>query len=154
AWTFAHASSRPLDAWTRKRTADQAGALLNPPQFEWRGRAFAVKSDESLVSPDLVVGTETFVILFRHRYTFESRLGFFDGGVIELSSDGGNTWGDIALLVDPGYTQTLTRPTPPSGGDNPLAGRRAFAGTLTNFRDVRIDLGTRLAGQTVKLRFR
>src|SRR5262249_3874980 len=57
---FPQASSRPLDGGTRKPTADQAGALLNPPQFEWRGRAFAVKSDESLVSPDLVVGTETF----------------------------------------------------------------------------------------------
>ena len=32
---------------------------------------------------------------------------YFDGGVIEYTSDNGVTWKDISTITDPGYTQTI-----------------------------------------------
>jgi hypothetical protein len=81
----------------------------------WHGDDMGARSDESLVSPDLVVSAvESFVISFR------------DDPDIEL---------DI----------------------NALAGRKAWGGESSGYPDyerVSIDLGTKLAGKTVKIRFR
>ena len=77
---------------------------------------------------------------------------FFDGGVIEISRDGGATWEDISTIVEPGYGGTLELE-----GGNALEGRRAFVAQNAAWplRDtVTLDLGTALAGQTVRIRFR
>ncbi|HSO35835.1 MAG TPA: M36 family metallopeptidase [Labilithrix sp.] len=163
AWTFGHGLADPSEAWARMVKTDASGKAVSPPDFRWHGDDLPSVSDESLVSPDLVVSaTVPFKISFKHKYSFENGpdgkgnpLVYFDGGVIEISSDGGKTWADISTLVDPGYTQSIYTPNPPSpADDNPLSGRMAYAGLLATWTPVTLDLGTQLAGKTVKVRFR
>jgi len=91
---------------------------------------------------------EPFVVKILHAFDLENR---FDGGVIELSTNGGTTWTDASALgVNPGYTATLLT-------GSPIGGRPAFTGTSPGFparRLLTLDFGTRFAGQSVLLRFR
>ena len=83
---------------------------------------------------------------FRHAYGFE---GFFDGGVVEYSTDGGATWIDAdSLFIDNGYNGRLS-----SSYNNPLGGRRAFGGESNGYISSRLDLQS-LAGRNVRFRFR
>jgi Zn-dependent metalloprotease len=86
---------------------------------------------------------------FDHAYGFESDGGNrFDGGVVELSVDGGRSWVDGGSLFDSsGYNGSITAP------DNALAGRNAFVGTSHGYHSSRLSLAT-LAGQDVLFRFR
>ncbi len=120
--------------------------------------------DQRLVSPPLTVSaTEPFVISFRQRHAFDTSLYFdfdlqafparkYDGGVLELTDDGGATWRDVSEFASPGYTEALQ-----DGGENPLAGRPAWAGRNAEYPDfgqVLVPLGTQFAGKTVQVRFR
>jgi len=121
----------------------------------WFGVDAGFPSDTQLVSPALVASaTERFVVTLSHAFSLEGGAGtFFDGGMIEASTDGGATWTDVSALgVDPGYTGPLF-----VGSDNPLAGRPAFSGTSPGFparTPLVLDFGTRFAGQSVQIRFR
>jgi hypothetical protein len=93
-------------------------------------------------------------ITFSHAFSFEfSSNTYYDGGVIEISTDAGATWRDVADLVATSpYNAMLT-----TGSDNPLGGRPAFGRTNASYPSpdtVTLDLGTQLAGQTFQLRFR
>ncbi|MEI9477004.1 MAG: M4 family metallopeptidase, partial [Deltaproteobacteria bacterium] len=90
---------------------------------------------------------------FRHAYSFE--VGYvewdiyYDGGVIEYTTDGGTNWYDAgSLITHNGYTGTLV-----TGYDNPLSGSEAFVGYSSGYISTRLDLST-LAGQNVRFRFR
>jgi hypothetical protein len=87
---------------------------------------------------------------FDHAYEFESEPGTnFDGGVLEISTDGGSTWHDIgSLLTDVGYNGTIT-----DQFTNPLGGRDAFVNKSHGYRSSRATL-TSLAGRNVRFRFR
>jgi len=122
------------------------------------GEAVGRVADFALVSPELQVGQGALSFSFRHRYSFETSGGeYFDGGVIELSEDGGQRWTDIGeSIVLNGYTGVLT---PYEGNVNPLVGRRAFRGASFAFSQnqwvtTNVNLGTRYAGKTVHIRFR
>ena len=108
-------------------------------------------SDQYLVSPPIQVSPAgSFTFSFSHAYQFESPN--FDGGVIEISTDGGANWADIGAFATPGYTGTIA-----TGGGNPIEGRLAFIGTsgsYPNLSPVSVNLSTLYAGQTVLLRFR
>jgi hypothetical protein len=112
-------------------------------------------TDTQFVSPPLTVSTTTpFVFKFSHAFSLEASGGnFFDGGMVEISLNGGLTWSDVtAFGVAPGYTGTLF-----TGSDNPLAGRQAFSGVSPGFPalvPVTLNFGTLFAGLTVQMRFR
>src|SRR5262249_37268720 len=125
------------------------------------------QSDQSLVSPALVVSrTRPLRISFRHRHWFDtaqdtnSNTVNLDGGVVEISTDNGQTWNDIGFAASPGYGTTPIL----NNNRNPLEGRRAFVGLSTGttyetpsaspFAACVIDLGYNYAGQTVRIRFR
>ncbi len=138
----------------------------------WHGAAIAAASDESLVSPSLTVhATEPFTIAFKHRYQFEvgtspidSSMANFDGAVLEVAEvTGGDAaaldWVDISTYAEPMYTATIFKGAPTIPDGNALAGRRAWGGTSNGYsagtmNAASIDLGTKLAGKTVKVRFR
>ncbi|WP_394829735.1 M36 family metallopeptidase [Pendulispora albinea] len=151
AWMFAGTGEKLFNVWGR------AGA---PDNHVWHAEDMGITTDERLVSPDLVVGSAgDFTIAFKHRYRFEFTAAtsskpavYFDGGVLELSEDGGATWKDISTYngVNPGYVGDLE-------SDNPLPARRAWAASSENypaFKGVSLNLGSSLAGKTVKVRFR
>lgn len=132
--------------WSRAETAPREHAI--------GGRDLSRPSDTQLESPDLQVGSAgPLRITFSHRYDFEpDPTTYWDGSVIELTDNGGQTWTDVATIMDPGYNGTLT-----TTSGNPLGGRRAFSGNNPSYpaRDlVTLDLGTAFAGKTVRLRFR
>jgi MYXO-CTERM domain-containing protein len=104
-----------------------------------------------MVSPEVTVSDAGPLVLhFTHRYSFEDT---WDGGVIEITTDGGTTWQDVtALGADPAYDGPLN-----TDSGNALGGRKAYTGRSPGYpahKAVSLDLGTSLAGQTVQIRFR
>jgi hypothetical protein len=113
-------------------------------------------SDQYLISPPLeVAATGDFTFSFDHRHRFEfSDDTWWDGGVIEISTDNGNSWQDIGASATPGYNCTLYDR---ADNPNPLSGQPAY-GSSSQFypalQRVDVDLGTAYQGQTVQIRFR
>lgn len=134
-------------AWRRAQSDQAPGTRL------YHGDARGTSSDVSFVSPRLrVSNTEPFVVTLEHRYAFESSTSNFDGGVIEISSDGGVTFRDVAELAKPGYTGVIQ-----GGASNVLTGRQGFVATSPGYpalQPLRLDFGKGLAGNNVVLRFR
>jgi large repetitive protein len=117
--------------------------------------------DVRLITPALQVSaTEPLVLNFRQAYDFEqdtsvSPPDYYDGAVIELSDNDGQTWTDVggALYRGTLYNDPVGYPT----NQNPLKGRSAIVGTSAGFPALvpaTLNLGTAYAGKTVKLRFR
>jgi len=150
-WTVAgDATTTPnILAWQRR--------ALSPTRYVWwgpdnNGQFDGQRPDgpdqQTLTSPTLRVGAGPLTISFSHRFSFES--GGWDGGVVELSTDGGATWVDIGTSAYNGSTNGST--SAPIG-----ANRRAFVNRMTGwpaFSPVSLNLGTAFANQNVKLRFR
>jgi hypothetical protein len=89
------------------------------------------------------------VLSFWHRVATEST---YDGAVIEFSTDGGTTWSNtVPTFISGGYNATIS-----SGFNSPIAGRRAWSGTIGsagNFVNVQVDLIS-YVGQSLSFRFR
>jgi MYXO-CTERM domain-containing protein len=130
-----------------------ARVALAPDNFVWHGADTAHVTDTWLASPPLTVqASGNLGLSFRHRYDFEADTTFWGGGVIEISTDGGATWADVATIVDPGYGGVIT-----DVSGNPLAHRDAFVAqnpAWPDFDTVTLDLGSSFAGQTIQIRFR
>ncbi|WP_225413630.1 myxosortase-dependent M36 family metallopeptidase [Stigmatella hybrida] len=125
-----------------------------PVESYFHGPNASFKADIALVSPPLQVSpVEDFRFTFVHRFDFEAdSFDWLDGGVIELSQDGGATWVDIGASADPGYTGILY-----AFGTNPLAGRPAYSDYSEGYPawvPVTVNLGAQYAGKTVQIRFR
>lgn len=130
------------DLWTRAFEASGNQSFL--------GKNAGFVSDTQFVSPPLQARTDQpLVVKIQHAYDIEAA---YDGGVIEVSTDG-VTWTDVSTLgVTPGYGAALL----PNTG-NPLAGRQAFSGASPGFPArslLTLDFGMQFAGQSVQLRFR
>ena len=86
---------------------------------------------------------------FEHGFQFDADAKHrYDGGVVEISVDGGS-WRDARhYFAQDGYNGTVTKST-----GNPLKGRQAFTGRSRGWGSTRLDLSS-LAGRTVRIRFR
>jgi large repetitive protein len=124
-----------------------------PFNHDWIGRDVGGVADSQLVSPSLVVAsTGNVSFTFKHRYSFEAT---FDGGVVEISTNGGSTWTDVGALA---FTSGGTYATAPLVAGSALAGRRAFTGNSAGYpafvNNMTCNLGSFTAGQTIQIRFR
>jgi len=129
--------------------------------FRFYAEDFPTHSDTALVSPDLVVGGANLVVTFAHAHDFEvspQEPGdpdtLWDGGLIEISSDGAMSWQDVSVFANPGYNGVIAN-VPDAG--NPLADRPAYIQqnqAWPNTNKVTLDFGAAFANKTVKLRFR
>ena len=112
------------------------------------------ETDQYLVSPPLTVSsTGSFGFNVVHRYSFEAdTFSNYDGGVIEISTDAGVTWTDLAMgLTKNGYNGKLW------SLNVPLKSRQAFVGKSAGYpayMTTEANLGTAYQGKTVQLRFR
>ena len=145
-WTASGpALSSDLEPWTRQE--------VSATNHRFWGPDAGGVSDQSLLSPPLQVGSGTLSFTFQHAYSFEASGGTdWDGGVLELTQNGGASWIDIGSHVTPGYTGTLS-----NASGNPLGGRSAFAGASPGYpvmSTATVNLGTTYANKTVQLRFR
>jgi len=86
---------------------------------------------------------------FAHAYDFDSDSAYYDGGVLEYSTNNGVSWADAGPLMDyNGYNGTIS-----PNYDNPLKGRPGFVGISHGYTSTRLNLAP-LAGQTVSFRWR
>jgi hypothetical protein len=140
--TWTPTGTRADELW--RRAVDATG---NPFLF---GPASPFPSDTQMVSPVLQVSpTAPLVVSLHQAYdllAFADSNLYFEGGVIEVTSDGGATWRDLTELgLDP-YPFTLLAST-----------RKVFGGATPAFparQPLVLDFGTQFAGQAVQLRFR
>lgn len=147
-WTTQVTGASPPPLWATATT----GADTAPNVAFTNGSASV--STNSLLSPpiSLPAAASAAILTFRNAWNFE---GSYDGGVLEVSTDGGTTFSDIssptigASFVTGGYTGTLdTRYA------NPIGGRAAWTGTQSSYVTTTVQLPASLNGQTIRLRFR
>ncbi len=113
----------------------------------------------------VTVGAGNLGLTFTHRFKFEtsqddpndpnSPFTYWDGGVLEFSTDAGVTWTDVATIIDPGYGGVIG--DGPDGASNPLEDREGLVGQNAAWPAtdvVSLDLGAGFAGQNVQVRFR
>ncbi|HEY8231736.1 MAG TPA: hypothetical protein VIJ10_03640, partial [Vicinamibacteria bacterium] len=138
-----------IAAWQRRALSPLRHVFWGPDNNgQTDGEKADLPDEQSLVSPTLQVGAGPLVIAFQHRFAFEG--GNWDGGVIEISTDGGATWTDVGTSVYNGTTNAFT--TAPIGINRPAFVLRSTG--WPNFVPVALDLGTAYANQAVRLRFR
>ena len=116
----------------------------------------AVVSDKRLDSLPLFLFPASFSLTFRHNFNLEAssedpNLGF-DGGVLEISTDGGNTFQDILAaggsFVMGGYNRTIS-----TDRGSPIAGRQAWSGNSEGFITTVVNLPFIFSGNS-RLRWR
>ena len=111
--------------------------------------------DDRLISPPQFISA-TSRLVFWHRYDLERT---WDGGVLEVSTDGGASYQDVTdpgvggVFISGGYANLEMDP------DSPLAGRKSWTGRSPSFLSpagmnrVEVDLSA-LAGRTAVFRWR
>ena len=132
----------------RRRFGDTSNSgVPMPPADSPPNAAFiddpAVVSDKRLDSLAFVSSRAVPQLTFRHNFNFEASdtnptLGF-DGGVLELSTDGGNTFQDILAAGGSffmgGYNRTIS-----TDRGSPIAGRQAWSGNSEGFITTVVNL--------------
>ncbi len=141
--------------WTSSGTNNTwALAETNPYGGSWHYHANDVNSvsDQRLASPAVALPIDEFPLTmkFWHVPNMEpSSGGCFDGGILEISSNGGATWTQVpdADLLVGGYTGTVS-----TSYGNPLGGLQAWCGGGSYMNTIaNLDA---YAGQSVQFRMR
>ena len=143
--------------WTHSGTGDTwALATANPHggSTAFHANDTNTVSDQRLVSPGVALPSDEnpLTLSFWNYQHMETRGGgCFDGGILEVSTDGGTIWTQVqnaSLLTDP-----YDGPISASFG-NPLAGLDAWCGDNPQpYLDSEVDISA-FAGQTAQFRFR
>ncbi|MDC8015046.1 S8 family serine peptidase [Tahibacter soli] len=113
----------------------------------------ATTGSASLVSPAVAVNAGA-RLTFRHRLTTEAN---FDGGVLEISVDGGAFQDIVAAggtFAAGGYGTTLSNDASCVATPNPLAGRASWNGTIAAYTTVTAVLPASTGGHNVAFRWR
>ena len=150
-WTTAQAGTSPPAPWATTAT----GADSAPNVVFTNGSTSA--SSSSLISPSITLpaGTLPSALSFRHAWNFESPTSSFDGGVLELSTDGGANYNNVTsgavggTFTAGGYTGTVS-----ASFSNPLGGQSAWVRVQSTFVTSTLTLPAALNGQTIRLRWR
>jgi hypothetical protein len=145
--SFSHTAESGTDDWAIVSTDAYS------PTHSWFTSDGGAVKDASLVSPPLFVSAGS-VLTFRHRYVLESN---YDGAVLEISTDDGDTWTDIGQS----YNGSLD-PRGPAFGSPFAPGKAFWTGNSNGFVLQTVNLGAMnsalgqplYAGKTVRIRWR
>ena len=107
-----------------------------------------IKDDRLIAPPQNLSPTSH--LIFWHKFITEDG---FDGGVLEVSTNGGAIWVDVGAesFISGGYNGVIS-----SEFESPIAGQPAWTGTSTSapsMERVEVDLGA-FAGNGVRVRWR
>lgn len=119
----------------------------NSPTHSWFVAEQPSVKDEVLTLAAAVPVGAGATLEFWHHFNTEPN---FDGGVLEVSTNGGGTWTDIGSgrFLEGGYNSTLS-----TGFSNPLPGRAAWSGDSGGWVRVQVDLAD-FGGQNALFRWR
>jgi serine protease AprX len=154
-----------LPGWTfevaqNDTTASPTWALMTDPTAHSLTHSFStnasdpegVKDDRLIAPPQNLSATSH--LRFWHQFNLEET---FDGGVLEVSIDGGNTWVDVVAgggsFVSGGYNGSID---PDPSNESPITGRQAWTGisaSAPSMNVVDVNLGA-FAGNGVLVRWR
>ena len=143
-WTAAGTSG----VWSIRRLA--------PGDHAFHGADSGRQTAARLISPPMTVAPGAALsVALRHAYRFEADMTgdgptYYDGGIIEVSTNGGGSWQDVANLTTSPYPGTIVN------GSSPLGGRAAFVGESPAYPELEaltLDLGDSFGGKTVRLAF-
>jgi serine protease AprX len=132
----------PPPLWVTSNSGVPTPPAYSPPNAAYIDDPDVV-SDKRLDSPTWFPFEAYWVRLaFRHNFNFEAssedpNLGF-DGGVLEISTDNGNTFQDITAVgsfVNGGYNRTIS-----TDRGSPIAGRQAWSGNSQGFITTTVEL--------------
>ncbi|HEY3176926.1 MAG TPA: Ig-like domain-containing protein [Candidatus Polarisedimenticolia bacterium] len=141
-WTFENLNTLPVTQTWRLVPDPLAKSLTN--SFFSDGTDASANKDDRMTAPAQQIGPHT-TLRFWHRFRTEAT---FDGGVIEVSTNGGATYVDVTAaggaFVTGGY----------NGTSNALNSRPAWTGaSAPTMSEVMVNLGA-LAGTSARLRWR
>ena len=148
-WTF--------DVARNDVPASATWALTNDPNAHSATHSFFSDTSSPQVKDDRLIApprdlTDSSHLIFWHKFSFETG---FDGGVLEVSTDGGATWVDVVegggSFISGGYNGVIS-----TEFESPIAGRSAWTGSSAgnpNMVRVEVDLGA-FAGTAVRVRWR
>ena len=115
------------------------------PTHAWFAQDVSTVSEQLLTMVGPVALSGSPVLSFWHSYVTENT---WDGGVVEISANGG-AWTDLgSLMTQNGYNGTIS-----TSAGGPLAGRQAFTGSSGGYKETKVNLSS-YAGQSVRIRFR
>ena len=127
--------------WSSTTWATSNSGVPTPPADSLPNAAFVddpgTISDKQLLSPNILAICDAGAVGVSFRNNFNLQDGF-DGGVLEVSTDGGNTFQDILTFgsfVTGGYNGTIS-----TCCGNPLAGRQAWTGNSGGFIATTVSL--------------
>jgi hypothetical protein len=134
------------NTWAISSSAPHAGAA------HLHANDTASATDQRMVSPSIALpsGQNPVTLKFWHRPDNESSSsGCYDGGILEVSNNGGTSWTQVpaADILVGGYTGAIA-----AGFSNPLAGLQAWCG-VTSYQQTIVDVSG-YAGQNVQFRYR
>lgn len=140
-------------SWTAASTTANVWSVVSTQSHSAPNSFFT--PDAAVISDQTLATTAAFAVpanppalSFWHWYNSEST---FDGGVVEISTNGGGSWSDIGAA---NYTQNGYNGTISTAFGSPIAGRAAFTGNSAGFVNSKVNM-TPYAGQAnVKLRWR
>jgi hypothetical protein len=147
-WTTARTGTAPPAFWATTTTAPDSA-----PNTTFTNGVATVASN-SLISPAIVLPASSggATISIRHAWDFEDG---YDGGVLELSTDGGTNYNDITSptvggqFLANGYAFGI-----PTNFQSPIGGRNAWSGLQSSYVTSSVQLPATLNGQTIRLRMR
>ena len=144
-WTFEGDGNFPWEQLWFVRKVNAVSHVL-------AGRGMDGSGQSTATSPALAVGAGPFTVTFTQTYLFETSVTFrnFDGGRLEVSTDGVNFSAVPGAALTPSYPITIDA----AATGNPLAGQEAFGGSQSSAQTVTVDFGTQYANRTVWLRWR
>ncbi len=134
---WSHSASQGTDDWGVADTKNHTGG----GSWAWFVSDVDSTKEDSLYSREYTLADGA-TLEFWHFMDSESG---YDGGVLEISDDGGATWTDLGpSITEGGYDRSF------SGG--PLSGRDGWTGEYTDWKHVVVDLSA-WSGKTVKFRW-
>ena len=137
--------------WDATATAGPVDWGLSGNSFDGNFAWFVENSDT--ISDVRLTSTQSFQLtgdsaslVFWHRYNTEST---WDGGVVEISTDGGNFWDDLGVdMIQNGYNNNIM-----DNDASPISTQAAFTGNSGTYIQTIIDLSS-YSGEEALFRFR